>query len=116
MTTLAALLIVELTLSLPYPAGMTGAPAAALSSISLIMLLYAAADGTMRRGGFLSRFTYLIVLGWFFSRWASWAVSVEEIYLAAGPGGPTLALTALFIVVAPLGLLLCPMLAMARER
>ena len=114
MIVLLALLLVELSLSVPYPSSLSGAPRAAIASLALVTTLFAGVDDLFRRGGWLNRFGYLLAVGWFFSRWPAWASGVEAVYVAAGPGGPVLAMTVLFMVVAPIGLLLCPALAWAR--
>ena len=116
MITMLSIFLLEVAMSFPVPAALQGAPVAAMLSLLMAILLYACVDDLFRRGGFLNRFLYLLSAAWFFSRWPVWADSVEAVYLATGPGGPALAMTSAFLMVVPLGILLCPILALARER
>lgn len=110
MILLLTLLLLEVGLAIAYPSGFPAAGRAGLLVLLFLLPLYAAVEDLWRRGGWLNRLAYLLGSAWFFSRWPGWSGQIEEVYLAAGPAGAGIALTALYMVIVPLGLLLAPLL------
>ena len=102
MLTLALLTLWEIAL---YTLPDSDLPDAATGGVLALILWIVAFMGAVDvRGGFIGRLAFVFAIAWYVSSIGRWAVLVDAVYQSSGDA-VGLVLSAAFLVLAPLGLL-----------